>query len=135
MYREMTRQVEVRVEPKYVSEQSIPAANQYFFSYTVQISNQGESPVQLLSRHWIITDGAGQVHEVKGPGVVGETPRLLPGETFEYTSYCPMPTATGNMRGTYLMKTDEGDTFQARIPLFFLRDLRTIPQNSFSVLR
>jgi ApaG protein len=126
MYREVTRGVQIVVEPRYVADQSIPTAGQYFFAYRVQVTNLGEEPVQLLSRHWIITDGTGQVHEVRGPGVVGETPLIRPGESFEYSSYCPLPTPTGNMRGSYQMRTSSGELFQARIPLFFLRDLSRI---------
>ncbi len=128
MYREVTRGIEVTVEPRYVSEQSVPEARQYFFSYRVQITNLGQEPAQLVSRHWVIMDGSGQTHEVRGPGVVGETPTIRPGETYEYSSYCPLPTATGNMRGTYQMVADGGEAFNAKIPLFFLRDLRPGPQ-------
>ena len=124
MYREITQGIEVVVEARFVPEQSIPSSNQFFFAYTVTISNIGTQTAELVSRQWTITDGNGQVHEVKGPGVVGETPVLKPGETFEYTSYCPLTTRTGNMRGVYWMKTETGEIFQARIPLFFLRDLR-----------
>ncbi len=115
------------VEPRYVPEQSVPEARQFFFSYRVQISNLGSEPAQVLSRHWVIVDGAGQVHEVRGPGVVGETPWIRPGETYEYSSYCPLPTPTGNMRGTYQMATESGEQFNAKIPLFFLRDMRPVP--------
>ena len=133
MYREITQGIEVVVEPRYVPEQSIPASNQFFYAYTVTISNLGTKTAELVSRQWVITDGNGQVHEVKGPGVVGETPKLRPGETFEYTSYCPLTTRTGNMRGVYMMKTEDGELFAARIPLFFLRDLRPSPQPEASL--
>ena len=88
------------------------------------ITNNGTAAAQLMSRHWIITDGNGKVEEVKGAGVVGEQPVLKPGATFEYTSFCPLPTATGNMRGTYQMLDEKGNHYNAKIPLFFLRDLR-----------
>ncbi len=132
MYREVSRGIEIVVEPRYVAEQSVPQAHQFFFAYRVQITNLGESAVQLLSRHWVITDGSGQVHEVKGPGVVGETPLIRPGESYEYSSYCPLPTPTGNMRGTYQMVDAGGTAFNARIPLFFLRDLPKIVASSRS---
>lgn len=124
MYREVTRGIEVVVEPHYVAEQSVPESRQFFFSYRVQISNLGGEAAQLVSRHWQITDGYGQSHEVRGPGVVGETPVIRPGETYEYSSYCPLPTPTGNMRGTFQMVGAQGEEFNAKIPLFFLRDLR-----------
>lgn len=116
----LTRGVKVRVESSYVAERSMPQKNYYFFAYHIVISNQGEVPVKLLSRHWIITDGEGAQQEIRGPGVIGEQPHLQPGESFEYTSYCPLPTPVGTMEGTYQMVTDGGDTFDARIAPFSL---------------
>lgn len=125
MYREITEKIEITVEPEFVREQSNPQAQYYFFSYRVKIKNLGDSPAQLISRHWIITDGAGQTRDVRGPGVVGEQPLLNPGQEYQYTSFCPLPTPTGNMRGTYRMQDESGDTFDVAIPLFFLRDPST----------
>ena len=121
MYVEVTQDVAVRVEPVFVANQSRPEESYYFFAYKVQLKNQRKTPIQLLSRHWVITDGNGHVEEVQGPGVVGEQPRLESGQTYEYTSFCPLPTVTGNMRGTYNMVTDDGERFDVEIPLFFFR--------------
>lgn len=115
-----TEGIEIEVESTYVPEQSDPEKQNYFFSYTIRITNKGDKPAKLVSRHWIITDGFGRVREVEGPGVVGNQPRLEPGESFEYTSYCPLPTPTGTMSGSYTMTRDDGESFKARIPQFFL---------------
>jgi ApaG protein len=115
-----TRGVRVVVRSEYVPERSSPADAQYLFAYRIRISNAGEDTVQLLSRHWVITDGAGQVEHVRGPGVVGEQPVLEPGESFEYTSFCPLPTPIGSMHGTYQMVTAGGSTFDAEIAPFSL---------------
>jgi ApaG protein len=98
----------------------MPQLNQWFFLYTVQISNGGTETAQLLTRHWIITDATGHVEEVEGPGVVGEQPILSPGQSFEYTSGCPLPTPFGSMRGTYQMVTESGERFDAEIAPFLL---------------
>ncbi len=116
----ITRGVAISVEPRYLPERSNPERNYYFFTYHVIIHNQGDETVQLLNRHWIITNSAGAREEVKGPGVVGEQPTLEPGESFEYNSFCPLDTSQGTMEGTYEMVTDEGESFQAQIPLFTL---------------
>ncbi|MBL7715214.1 MAG: Co2+/Mg2+ efflux protein ApaG [Bdellovibrionales bacterium] len=122
MYRELTNGIEVVAEPAYVPEKSQPEKGVYFFAYQITITNREMGMVQLRSRHWIITDGHGQVHEVQGEGVVGEQPLLGNGESFTYSSFCPLPTPTGNMRGTYTMEAvEEGQSFRIRIPLFFLR--------------
>lgn len=125
MYCEVTHDIRVEVEPTFVPAQSQPQANYYYFSYRVKITNLGNKKTQLISRHWVITDGNGIVHEVRGPGVVGYEPTLEPGESFEYASFCPLPTPTGNMRGTYQMLDldDDYKEYQVKIPLFFLRDL------------
>ncbi len=121
MYREVTQDVQIDVRPEYMPDRSNAERNQYFFAYHVRVTNLSEAPAQLVSRHWTITDGNGEVHEVDGPGVVGETPWIKPGETFEYASFCPLPTPTGNMRGSYRMAREDGSIFDAKIPLFFLR--------------
>ena len=108
------------VQPAYIAEQSDPGNNHFVFSYTVTIKNNGNIPAKLLTRHWIITDGDGETQEVKGEGVVGETPYLRPGEDFEYTSGTMMRTPIGTMRGSYQMVADDGVNFEAEIPPFSL---------------
>ncbi len=122
-YSETTNDIEITVTPVFVPEQSNPAQEQFLFAYHVQIRNAGSDRVQLLSRHWVITDGHQRVQEVEGDGVVGKQPVLGPGESFSYTSACPLTTPTGNMRGTYLMTSGRGHQFRVKIPLFFLRHL------------
>lgn len=120
MYRAVTRQIEVTVEPAYLPERSSSDKHQYFWSYTVVIINSGEETVQLKTRHWVITDAAGHVQEVKGEGVVGEQPVLGPGERFEYTSGVPLPTSSGFMRGRYQMVNGDGEPFEIDVPAFSL---------------
>jgi ApaG protein len=116
-----TRGVRVQVQSAYVPERSAPQEGRYFFAYRIRISNLGEQTVQLISRHWVITDGHGNVEHVQGPGVVGEQPVLEPGESFEYTSFCPLPTPIGSMHGTYQMVTTAGNArFDAAIAPFSL---------------
>lgn len=114
--------VHIRVESELDPGRSAPEHEHWFFLYTVTITNQGQETVQLLSRHWIITDGNGHVEEVRGPGVVGEQPLLEPGQSFHYTSGCPLPTAFGFMRGTYQMVTKTGEQFDAEIADFELSE-------------
>ena len=121
MYIETTHDFEVKVLPFYVPDQSDPEAGRYLFGYHVTITNRGAAEARLISRHWIITDGHSQVEEVRGEGVVGEQPLLAPGAAFEYTSACPLPTPTGNMRGFYQLVDANGRRLSVRIPLFFLR--------------
>jgi len=116
----VTQGIRVRVQARHAPEYSQPQRNQWFFLYTIQIANEGGEPVQLLSRHWIIRDATGRVEEVRGPGVVGETPVLGPGESFEYTSGCPLQTPFGSMEGSYEMTTAAGERFSARIARFAL---------------
>ena len=116
----LTQGVRVEVRAEFLPERSSAAKNQYFFAYTVRISNEGDAGVQLVSRHWIITDAHGHVEEVRGPGVVGEQPRLAPGQAFEYTSGCPLATPHGTMHGTYQMVRADGAQFDARIASFAL---------------
>jgi ApaG protein len=122
----ITRGVRVRVVSEYAPDRSQPASNQWFFVYTVTISNEGTGTVQLLTRHWIITDGTGHVEEVRGPGVVGKQPTLRPGESFEYTSGCPLSTPFGVMEGTYQMVADGGERFDAKIAPFTLSEPYTV---------
>ena len=115
-----TRGVRVQVKGAYLPERSSPLENRYFFAYRVRISNVGEETVQLVSREWIITDSDGDVETVRGPGVVGEQPVLDPGQSFEYTSFCPLPTPIGSMQGTYQMVSAGGESFDAEIAPFSL---------------
>lgn len=122
----ITRGIRIRVRSLYVPERSQPEANSWFFVYNVVISNEGTETAQLISRHWIITDANGRVQEVKGPGVVGEQPTLAPGENYEYTSACPLPTPFGSMHGTYQMATPDGGSFDAEIAAFTLAEPRAV---------
>jgi ApaG protein len=118
----VTRQVRVKVDCRFSPERSEPARREYFFLYTVRITNEGREPVQLLNRHWIITNAHGRVEEVRGPGVIGQQPRLAPGESFEYTSGCPLDTAFGSMRGSYeLVAAERSERFDVEIAPFALR--------------
>jgi ApaG protein len=112
----------VDVKPQFLPEQSSPDEGLYSFAYTITITNTGEVPAQLISRHWIITNALGQVEEVKGLGVVGHQPLLKPGEAFEYTSGCRLRTNTGTMQGSYFCVADDGERFEADIPMFVLDD-------------
>lgn len=118
----VTQGIRVEVQSQYVPERSDPEQGQWFFVYRIRISNESSEAVQLISRHWIITDANGHVEEVQGPGVVGEQPRLDPGQSFEYTSGCPLPTAFGTMEGTYQMVRGDGVQFDARIAAFTLAE-------------
>jgi ApaG protein len=121
-YSELSEGFLVEAEPSYVPEHSDPANGQYFFSYKIRITNKNEKPAQLLSRKWVIVDGKKNKEEVEGPGVVGEQPTLEAGQSFEYTSFCPLQTPTGSMRGNYVLSNSDGKIFAIKIPLFFLRD-------------
>ncbi|TMH75971.1 MAG: Co2+/Mg2+ efflux protein ApaG [Betaproteobacteria bacterium] len=116
----------VTVSPRFLAEQSDPENERYLFAYTIRIVNSGDTTAQLVSRHWIITDANQHVEEVRGPGVVGEQPRLAPGEAFEYTSGCPLPTPFGSMRGSYQCVADDGTSFDVPIPEFLLSVPRTL---------
>ena len=122
----VTNGIRVEVMSKHSPENSRPGQGEWVFQYTVRISNRGTETVQLLSRHWIITDGADHVEEVEGPGVIGQQPVLAPGESFQYSSWCPLKTPTGVMRGTYQMTTPEGSRFDVEIAPFALRARYTI---------
>ena len=119
-YKAITREIAVSVEPVYLEANSSPGSSQYFWAYRVTIENQGRETVQLLNRHWMITNARGELTEVKGPGVVGEQPVLKPGESFEYTSGAPLNTPSGMMGGAYQMESDSGERFDIEIPTFSL---------------
>jgi len=113
-------QINISVDTSYLAEQSDPSADRYVFAYTITIANTGTVAAQLISRHWIITDAENVTQEVKGLGVIGEQPLLRPGESFEYTSGTAMATPVGTMRGTYQMVAEDGNKFDAEIPVFTL---------------
>src|SRR6201988_854061 len=115
-----TRGIAVSVEPTYLETRSSPESSQYFWAYRVIIENQGRDRVQLLSRHWMITNARGELTEVKGPGVVGEQPILKPGQRFEYRSGVPLNTPSGMMGGAYQMESEGGERFDIEIPTFSL---------------
>ncbi len=112
--------VRVQIRARFSPEHSTPTASYWFFLYTIRISNVGDTTIQLLNRHWTIVDGTGHTEEVHGPGVVGEQPILEPGQTFEYTSGCPLPTPFGSMTGTFEMQRADGTRFEAEAALFQL---------------
>lgn len=116
----VTRGVRITVQPHYLPDQSNPTEGHYLFAYHVAIRNEGAQPVQLISRHWVITNSEGRVEEVRGTGVVGHQPRLEPGQTFEYTSGCPLDTPVGTMHGDFQMVLENGQAFDARITPFRL---------------
>ena len=115
-----TRGIRIQVESFYDEDRSSPPENYYFFAYQVRITNLGQEKVQLVSREWLITDANGETQRVQGPGVVGEQPVLAPGDSFEYTSFCPLSTPVGAMQGSYRMVLENGDSFDAEIAPFAL---------------
>ena len=119
-YEQRTRDILVRVTPAYMPRESDPRRAQYVWSYSVEIENHGAETVQLVSRHWVITDERGRTEHVKGAGVIGEQPTLRPREAFRYTSACPLTTPSGEMSGSYQMVTDAGELFSIDIPHFSL---------------
>jgi ApaG protein len=121
-----TRNIRVRVQAEYDPGRSRPQQSLWFFLYTVQIANEGRDTVQLLTRHWVITDGMGKVEEVEGPGVVGKQPVLAPGQSFEYTSGCPLTTPFGSMHGTYQMINQNDEQFDIEIAPFTLTEPYTV---------
>ena len=118
--------LEIQIATQFLDEESIPEQDRYVFAYTIRIRNLGRLPAQLLARHWIITDGNGRTEEVHGDGVVGEQPRLEPGEQFTYTSGATLPTAVGTMEGSYDLVGDDGTRFDAPIAPFTLAAPRTL---------
>jgi ApaG protein len=118
----VTAGVRVQVEPEYLEHQSDPAAQQWMHIYHVRITNEGTQTVQLLARHWIITNARGEVEHVRGPGVVGNQPILRPGQSFGYTSGCPMDTAVGTMHGSFQMVNEAGEPFEVEVAPFTLAE-------------
>lgn len=116
----VTNGIRVEVESTYVPERSVPEQQYFFFAYHITISNEGDEPAQLLAREWTITDADGNQERVRGPGVIGEQPTLAPGDSFEYTSFCPLRTSMGSMEGTYTMERPSGEKFEAAIAPFTL---------------
>lgn len=120
MYSETTDGIEIIVEPHYLDDRSDPEAHRFLWAYTVVIANGSDDTVQLETRYWRITNAFGQVEEVEGPGVVGEHPTLKPGDSYQYTSGCPLNTPSGTMVGHYVMRREDGTRFKVRIPAFSL---------------
>lgn len=120
MYKAVTHNIRVTVEPEFLDDRSEPARGRYFWAYHIEITNLGMKKAQLTHRHWRITDASGKLEVVRGPGVVGEQPTLAPGETFNYTSGCPLTTPSGIMAGSYRFVDDEGHPFDVEIPAFSL---------------
>jgi len=122
----VTNNIRVEVVSQHSPEHSRPLHDEWVFQYTVRITNLGTDTVQLISRHWIITDGLNESHEVKGPGVIGQQPVLAPGESFKYSSWCPLKTPMGKMHGTYQMVGPDGKQFDIEIAPFALRARYTV---------
>jgi ApaG protein len=119
-YEAVTRDITVRVTPEFLPEQSSHERGRWVWAYTVEIENRSQDEVQLVSRHWVITDAMNRTEEIRGPGVVGEQPELKPGEAYRYSSACPLGTPSGLMRGSYRMVTPGGDQFEVAVPQFSL---------------
>ena len=119
-YEEVTRGIRVAVEPSFLEDQSEPDEHRYLWAYRITIENGGGETVQLLSRYWRITDSRGRVREVRGSGVIGEQPKIAPGQAYEYTSGAPLETPSGFMTGTYRMQAISGESFEITIPMFAL---------------
>jgi ApaG protein len=124
-----TQGITVRVAPRFLADQSDPSRSHYVWSYHVRVENHGDTAVQLLRRHWIITDGEGQVSEIEGEGVVGEQPHIAPGGSFDYISGCPLPTPNGAMKGSYTVESETG-CFEVAIPSFALASHPSSPSPS-----
>lgn len=127
-YSAITENILVEVNPTYVPERSDPENNQYFYAYKIRITNHSDIKCRVIHRHWKIKDGNGKVYEVQGSGVIGEQPMIGPGEHYEYTSFCPLHSPYGNMRGKYQMIDQFGNRFWIEVPLFFFRKPETFIQ-------
>tara|TARA_B100000029_G_scaffold82096_2_gene72982 strand:+ start:2263 stop:2664 length:402 start_codon:yes stop_codon:yes gene_type:complete len=120
LFSPMENSIKITAKPHYVQEKSDPVRSYYYFAYHITIENVGNNSAQLLSRYWHITDGQGNTEDVHGPGVIGKQPKLAPGESFEYTSFCPLPTPMGFMEGAYHMVDEKGKEFDVEIKPFRL---------------
>ncbi len=120
MYKSVTHDISVSVEPEFLGDRSQPEHGRFFWAYHIEITNLGRRPAQLTHRHWRITDANGKLEEVRGPGVVGEQPKLAPGERFKYTSGCPLTTPSGIMTGSFRFVREDGEAFDVAIPAFSL---------------
>lgn len=120
MYERITRGIKITVRPEYVEDRSNPEQGQFVWAYTITLENHGQETVTLRTRYWKITDAAGRVQEVRGAGVVGEQPTLKPGDSYQYSSGCPLSTSSGFMVGAYQMQTAAGELFNVEIPAFSL---------------
>lgn len=125
-YFETTQDILIEVFPSYVPERSAPESNQYFYAYKIKITNNSQTACRVIHRHWKIKDGNGKTYDVQGSGVVGEQPMLAPGEFYEYTSFCPLHSPYGNMRGKYQMIDQFGERFWVTVPVFFFRPPRDV---------
>ena len=125
-YREITDNILVEAFPSFVPDQSVPEQDKFLYAYNIKISNLGKTKVKLLKRHWIIRDGKKRERFVNGEGVVGKQPELSPHQGFSYSSFCPLETPTGNMRGKFQMQDENGNTFWVTVPLFFFRPPTTL---------
>jgi ApaG protein len=128
MYEAITHHIRVRVTPQYLEDESAPDEDRYVWAYTVDIRNEGSETVQLRSRYWRITDASGHTEEVRGRGVVGQTPVVEPGGSFRYTSSCPLPTPSGMMVGSYQMATEAGGSIDVAVPAFSLDSPHSKPR-------
>src|SRR5262245_13194786 len=128
MYEAVTKGIRVRVTPQYLEEESDPDEGRYVWAYTIEIVNESSETVQLRTRHWRITDASGRTEEVRGRGVVGQTPVMVPGASFSYTSSCPLTTPSGIMTGTYQMTTGTGQSIDVAIPAFSLDSPHSRPR-------
>jgi ApaG protein len=128
MYEAVTQGIRVRVTPQYLEEESSPNDSRYVWAYTVDIHNEGSETVQLRTRHWRITDASGRTEEVRGKGVVGQTPTMAPGGSFRYTSSCPLTTPSGIMTGSYQMMTGDGESINVAVPAFSLDSPHSKPR-------
>jgi ApaG protein len=127
-YSATTENIQIEVTPSYLPERSIPQNNQFFYGYKICITNHSDVAVRVVHRHWKIKNGNGHTHEIQGPGIIGEQPMIKPGEFYEYSSFSPLTTPHGNMRGKYQMVDEFGNRFWVEVPLFFFRPPQNLTQ-------